>query len=266
MRSDPGVAGSAESPERARERVAAWVASVGLGLEKISGAGLLSALRHGCPVFVPVGTGDEDGDGVTQGGAGDGGGGAERAAHVLAAPDDHAQAEDEQEDAERWARALEALAALRAADGPVEAGGAGAVSLSGREAAEVVRRHHGLDGAREDQRGGGTGGGESFQAIADSGLASTGRRPCKEVVRRIYNRAIEALRRMLIEGESAGVTAADLHAWDDAPIAIPRSPWRPLRLPAESVVTMQSAPVAPRGVISAESFDAFREAAAAVTW
>lgn len=168
------------SPEQARERLAAWVARV-LEIKGASGSGLLAALRHGAPVFVQVGSGGDDDEG-SQGT--DGAGGAERAAAVLAAPDDFEREADEEEAASRWGRALSALAALRAS---------GDGDLRGPEMAEVVRRHHGLDSIAEGTQGAG---GESFLSIGESGLACSGRTLAKESVRKIYARAVEALRRI----------------------------------------------------------------------
>lgn len=168
-----------EDPERARERVAAWVATR-LELGKVSGSALLAALRHGAPVFVGVGSGQdaEDGDGATQGT--DGAGGLERRAAVLAAPDEQEAREQEDEHRARWQAALVALATLRG---------------ESREAAEVVRRHHGLDSVAEGTQGAG---GESFASIAATGLAcAPGRTMCKETVRKLYLRGMEALRQSL---------------------------------------------------------------------
>ena len=252
-RSRPWPVVDAENPERARERVAAWVASVGLGLAKVSGSGLLAALRHGCPVFVPVGSGadEDDSAGAAGGGGGrgeDSGGRTERLAVALEAVDPRKAAEEEADAAERWQRCLAALADLRA-------DGAG-----GDEAAEVVRRHHGLDaaGVASAEDGGGSSSathGESFQSIADSGLRCSGRAPCKEVVRRIYLRAMDALRRMMV-GE-----AADLRL-DDLQVRAAPSPVH---------ATVRRSPVVlftatPADVADIGAWSSFREDVATIAW
>ena len=185
----------AEEPERARERLGAWVVArlVAAGpdpdqcpsaLRRASGPGLLAALRHGAPVLVQIGSGADDDDAQTQG-ASDGAGGEVRRAEVLAAHDDTEAREDEADDAARWSVLLASLAELQGRDGA-------AGDRRGREAAEIVRRHHGLDSVAEDPQGGA---GESFASIGASGLrAGGGRTMTKEAVRKIYNRAIAALR------------------------------------------------------------------------
>lgn len=235
-----------EDPEAARERIAAWVAVL-LGL-KASGSGLLAALRHGAPVFVGVGSGgddDEDAQGT------DGAGGAERAAAVLAAPDDFAEAEDEQEDAARWGRALSALAVLRASgDGDVR----------GPEMAEVVRRHHGLDSIAEGTQGAG---GESFQSIGETGLACSGRRLAKESVRKIYGRALDVLRRMAA-GEAADL-GESVEDEPDAPVtaASPAAVSSALATfnHRRAVVQPPSAPA-----VRDPAWESFREAADGIAW
>lgn len=232
-----------EDPERARERVAAWVADR-LELGKASGPGLLSALRHGAPVFVGVGSGQDAGedDGSTQGT--DGAGGAERRAAVLAAPDEQEALEQEDEARARWSAALAALATLRGED---------------RAMAEAVRRHHGLDSVAEGTQGAG---GESFAAIAEAGLVSLpGKAMCKETVRKLYKRGLDALR-ALCEGRAPDLSDDD--GDDLGPVLVPRSPWKPLVAP--SVVTTVSAPTAQATSPDPTTWLQFREAAAQVVW
>lgn len=243
------VAALAEDPERARERVCAVVGRL-LGLAQAgkdaTGSGLLSALRHGAPVFVPVGSGGDDGD-EAQGT--DGAGGLERRAAPLAAPDDHAAWDEESDAAAEYARALSHLAALRAmpGDGPL--------------LAEVVRRHLGLDSAVDDAGTGPAATGESFARIGATGIGPDRRVVTKETARKAFNRAVYLLRQMAA-GE--GPCAADDLAWlewaDDAPVA-------PLRLrPAPAAVRTLVAPPTERRVVDAVSYESFREAAASVLW
>ena len=174
----------AEDPERARERIVAVIAGpAGLGLKRASGSGLLAALRHGAPVLVQVGAGSDDDD-DTQGT--DGAGGADRRAAVLTAPDDAETLEGETEDAARWSLVLAGLGRLRATqDGPDD--------MRGAEAAEVVRRHHGLDSVAEDAGSSSSAAsilargetGESFAGIGATGLHCSGRTLTKEAVRKI---------------------------------------------------------------------------------
>ena len=232
-----------EDPERARERVAAWVAER-LELGKASGSGLLAALRHGAPVFVGVGSGQDAGEdeGSTQGT--DGAGGAERRAAVLAAPDEQEALEQEDEARARWSAALAALATLRGED---------------RAMAEVVRRHHGLDSVAEGTQGAG---GESFASIAEAGLVSLpGKAMCKETVRKLYKRGLDALR-ALCEGRAPDLSEDD--GDDLGPVLVPRSPWRPLAPP--SVATMVAAPAAQATSPDPASWLQFREAASQVAW
>lgn len=232
-----------EDPERARERVAAWVAER-LEFGKASGPGLLAALRHGAPVFVGVGSGQDAGedDGSTQGT--DGAGGAERRAAVLAAPDEQEALEQEDEARARWSAALAALAALRGED---------------RAMAEVVRRHHGLDSVAEGTQGAG---GESFASIAEAGLVSLpGKAMCKETVRKLYKRGLDALR-ALCEGRAPDLSEGD--GDDLGPVLVPRSPWKPLAAP--SVVTTLVAPTAQATSPDPATWLQFREAAAQVAW
>lgn len=234
-----------EDPERARERVAAWVAER-LELGKASGPGLLAALRHGAPVFVGVGSGQDVGDDDGTQGT-DGAGGQERRAAVLAAPDEQEAREAEDVARARWQAALAALATLRG---------------ESRSAAEVVRRHHGLDSVAEGTQGAG---GESFAAIAEAGLVSLpGKAMCKETVRKLYKRGLDALR-ALCEGRAPDLSE-DLEGIDDpGPVIVPRSPWRPL--PATDVVTTIAAPSITHPAVSdPTSWLQFREAAAQVAW
>lgn len=240
----------AEDPERARERVADWLADR-LRLPKASGSGMLAALRHGAPVFVQVGSGGDDDDAETQGAAGDGGGGTERLAAVLAAPDEADALAEEEVGRARWQAALAALAALR--------------DSGGREAAEVVRRHHGLDSLAED-RGGQTG--ESFASIAATGLTSTGRRLTKEGVRKIYQRGLAVMTDYIAGRVHAGdlpalFATAEEVAEDCGPVRVPRSPWRPVRPATASPVVV---PDQPRPVIDGAAWEAFRDEAGAVAW
>lgn len=246
------AAASDEDPERVRERVCDWL-SKRLQLKKASGPGLLAALRHGAPVFVQIGSGGDEEDEATQGGTGDGGGGSERMAAVLAAPDEADSLAEEEVARMRWQAALAALSALQAS--------------GGKEAAEVVRRHHGLDSIAED-RNGATG--ESFASIAASGLASTGRVLTKEGVRKIYNRGIAVLQDHIAGRTSAGDLAAlfadrEDDADDFGPVHVPRSPWKPVG-PA-IVVAASLAPAAPtspstsRPIVDGRAWEDFRATA-----
>jgi hypothetical protein len=160
---------------------------------------------------------------------------------VLAAPDDFTEAEDEQEDAARWGRALSALAALRAS---------GDGDMRGPEMAEVVRRHHGLDSIAEGTQGAG---GESFLSIGESGLACSGRRLAKEGVRKIYNRALAVLRRM-----ADGDERPDLgdQVRDEVPLVAPVAP---VRLHVAVAGTSEPA-------VRSEVWESFRAQADAVVW
>ncbi len=57
------------------------------------------------------------------------------------------------------------------------------VRVADPEAAEVVRRRHGLDGGEP----------ETYEEIAATGLACTGRYPCRESVRKLYVSATKAM-------------------------------------------------------------------------
>lgn len=246
-----------EDPERARERVAAALATA-LGLRKASGPGLLAALRHGAPVLVQIGAGGDDDDhaGDTQGT--DGAGGESRRAAILEAPDDAAQAAEESDARVRWQAVLGGLAALRA-QGP-----------RGAEAAEVVRRHHGLDHVGEDGTSTAAGPvGESFASIGATGLRaalSPGEAPrvlTKEAVRKTYQRAICALqdiaRGLMPDWASKG---AEPEA--NALPAPPRSAVAHSRPQVTYATT--AAPPKPRDAVDGGAWDAFRDAAASVAW
>lgn len=250
----PLTTGEDEDPERARERLATWIGRR-IALKKASGSGVLAALRHGAPVFVQIGSGgddDEDAQGT------DGAGGSERAAAVLAAPDDLEREEAEALARERWAAALQALAALRLGEGLSS-------ELRGAEIAEVVRRHHGLDGVAED-RGGATG--ESFASIAETGLACSGRRLTREALRKMYGRGIEALRVLIAGGRPDLAPEDDDDLQDDpGPVRVPRSPWKSLAAPSSArptahATTPPSRPAADDG----GAWSAWREAASQVAW
>jgi hypothetical protein len=245
-----------EDPERVRERVCDWL-SKRLRLKKASGPGLLAALRHGAPVFVQIGSGGDEEDEATQGGAGDGGGGSERMAAVLAAPDESDSLAEEEVARMRWQAALAALSALQAS--------------GGKEAAEVVRRHHGLDSIAED-RNGATG--ESFASIAASGLASTGRVLTKEGVRKIYNRGIAVIQDHIAGKTQAGDLAALFADHEDdadafGPVRVPRSPWKPVGpaivVPA-SVAAAATSPSTPCPIVDGRAWEDFRATADSVAW
>jgi hypothetical protein len=242
-----------EDPERVRERVAAWVAAK-LELRPSSGSALLTALRHGAPVFVGVGSGgddDEDAQGT------DGAGGEIRSAAVLPAPDDYATLHEEDEAQVQWEVLLAALADLK---GDAEVGYG---VVRGQEAAEIVRRHHGLDSIAEATTGAG---GESFASIGESGLVCSGRVLAKETVRKIYNRAIAALRD-LADGKAPDLREEDFE--DERPVMRTAeetaSVWQAKeivdRIDAVAAVPLYVEP-APRDV----AYDAHREALAAVAW
>lgn len=267
----------AEDPERARERLAAWCAArlVALdsercpsALRRASGPGLLAALRHGAPVLVQIGSGADDHDETMQGFDGEGGGG-ERQAEVLAAPDDTEALADETDDRARWSALLAGLATLQA--------------TGATEAAEIVRRHHGLDSVAEDGQGAG---GESFASIGATGLHATGRVLTKEAVRKIYLRAIDALKSLalgaspdlalLADDEAATIAAERAEAidvqedvWTPRQGAVTRSVFKPIPAPhvVPSVPALRpSAASAVCPVIDAVTWDRFRDEAAAVAW
>jgi hypothetical protein len=168
---DGATAKKGGQAERVRERLAACM-GVLLGLD-CKGPALLTALRHGAAQVVSeVGTGersDGEGDGAGGGGhGGDSGGGRhgrlDRAAEHLReeADDAEARAAKEQEAGQRRRAAYAALERVRERD---------------PEAAEVVRRRHGLDGAGEP---------ETFEALAAAPLRCSGRRMCRESLRKLY--------------------------------------------------------------------------------
>jgi hypothetical protein len=248
----PATRAKREDPERVRERVAAWVAGK-LELRPSSGSALLTALRHGAPVFVGVGSGgddDEDAQGT------DGAGGEVRSAAVLPAPDDYATLHEEDEAQVQWEVLLAALADLRGDDGHDRDG------VRGQEAAEIVRRHHGLDSIAEATTGAG---GESFASIGETGLVCSGRVLAKETVRKIYNRAIAALRD-LADGKAPDLREEDFE--DERPV---------MRTAVESASVWQAKEIVDRIEASAVplyiepaprdvAYDAHREALAAVAW
>lgn len=243
-----------EDPERARERLAGWIARR-LQIARATGSGLLSALRHSAPVFVQVGSGgDEDDD--AQGT--DGAGGTERQAAVLVAPDDLEREEAERLARDRWAAALQALAAVRLGEGLRS-------DVRGAECAEVVRRHHGLDSVAED-RGGQTG--ESFGSIAASPLVCSGRTLSRQAICKIYNRGIAALR-AIISGGRPDLSSDDLddEVDDPSPIRVPRSPFKPLPPPITLRVVSNATTPPPRpNVDDGGAWVAWREQAAVVVW
>lgn len=245
-----------EDPERARERLAGWIARR-LQIARATGSGLLSALRHSAPVFVQVGAGgDEDDD--AQGT--DGAGGTERQAAVLVAPDELEREEAERLARDRWAAALQALAAVRLGEGLRS-------DVRGAECAEVVRRHHGLDSVAED-RGGQTG--ESFGSIAASPLVCSGRMLSRQAICKIYNRGIAALRAIIAGGRpdlSGDADDLDVDADDPSPIRVPRSPFKPLPPPAVLAhVANAAAPPRRPNVDDGGAWAAWREQAASVAW
>jgi len=167
--------------EHSAERILAWAAGV-LEVEA-TGSGLLAALRHGAPVYVStVATGADDDDSDDAAG-GRGIKDAKRVAAVATQACDHEDIEaiiaEEQEAGQKWRRASEALAALHRDD---------------PEAAEVVRRRRGLDGLGEE---------EALEAIATTGLVSTGRAICRESVRQLQKRGEAVLRRRAVESTRA---------------------------------------------------------------
>jgi hypothetical protein len=249
-----------EDPERARERVAAALVAL-LSLKRASGPGLLAALRHGAPVLVQIGAGgddDEDAQGT------EGAGGDTRRAAVLEAPDDAETLAAENDDRVRWQAVLGGLAALRA-QGP-----------RGAEAAEVVRRHHGLDHVGEDGTQTASGPvGESFAGIGAAGLRAglpPGAPPrvlTKEAVRKTYQRAIQALQdiaRGLMPDWASEEAERDDATAPLAPHALAARPW-PLTPPeTPRPVALAAAPPSPREAGDGGAWDAFRDAAAGVAW
>ena len=238
----------AEDPERIRERIGDWLGKR-LRLAKASGAGILAALRHGAPVFVQIGAGGDDEDDAQ---GTDGAGGLERQAAVLAAPDEEAARMEEDLAAKRWQAALDALAALR--------------TSGGKEAAEVVRRHHGLDGIAEDSR---AGTGESFQSIGQTGLACSGRTLNKEAVRKIYQRGIQVMQDYIAGRGIAADLLADVEddGEDYAPVIIPRSPFKPLSAPhATPALSSPTVPVLVTPAAPSPVWDAWREQVDRVRW
>lgn len=211
--------------EHSREQVAAVVADL-LGLDCTGGA-LLTALRYGAPPrFVPVSTGGERDD--ADGAGDDVSGGNSGLEHLHARPDGEDEEDAaiaEAEDRRNMERLLTALAALRTTD---------------PEAAEVVRRRHGLDAAGDE---------ETLEQIGER-LHSTGRDLCREAVRVAYKRGVKAMQVLAgvaslpilgETGDAPATTAAD----DDEDIAGParrrHSVFRPLR-PANVRVILAAPP------------------------
>lgn len=181
------------SDERSREQVAAVVADL-LHLECTGGA-LLTALRYGAPPqFVSVSVGGERDDADSGDGESRGGGASAGLHHLHARPDGEDEEDAaiaEAEDRRHMAALVEALAALRATD---------------PEAAEVVRRRHGLDAAGDE---------ETLEQIGER-LHSTGRALCREAVRLAYKRGVKAMQ------VSTGAVLPE--AQDEAPTTTPTTP------------------------------------------
>lgn len=196
------TAKSGGQAERVRERLAAGVGQL-LGLE-CKGPALLTVLRYGAAQVVSeAGEGERtDGEGDGAGGEGSGGrsGRLDRAAEHLReeADDAEARAAEEQEAGLRRRAAYAALERVRARD---------------PEAAEVVRRRHGLDGAGEP---------ETFEALAAEPLRCSGRRLCRESLRKLY---VAATREMAatasefaeVRGQVVGLDVA----MGEAPVTAP---------------------------------------------
>lgn len=165
--------------EKARERVAEWCAeAVGV---RATGQAVLAALRAGAGVtttdeLANPGESDREEDEVAGRNANrrthaDYRGASMTSASLDGEPDTEdgeSSAEAEQDARERWAQVHRALESLRDID---------------PEAAEVVRRRTGIDGARD-----GAVDGETLDAICSSPLRSTGRLQCRESVRKAYER------------------------------------------------------------------------------
>jgi hypothetical protein len=181
--------------EHSREQVAAVVADI-LGLECTGGA-LLTALRYGAPPrFVPVSTGGERDDDAGGDDAGSTNSGLE---HLHARPDGEDEEDAaiaEAEDRRNMGRLLDALEALRTTD---------------PEAAEVVRRRHGLDAAGDE---------ETLEQIGER-LHSTGRELCREAVRVAYKRGVKAMQSI------AGVSSLPLLGAPAMPASLPPAPALP---------------------------------------
>jgi RNA polymerase sigma factor (sigma-70 family) len=119
-------------------------------------------------------------------------------------------------------------------------------------AAEVVRRHEGLEVGQVDD-------GETFREIAERGLATLAGQPapCRETIRKLYERARRELRADLAgfsrPGGGERSTFSNGSRWEPPPgpeVEAGPTPARPLR--------REEAPV--------EDFDAFRAAADSVAW
>lgn len=208
-------------------------------------------------MLVQIGAGGDDDDaGDTQGT--DGAGGESRRAAILEAPDDAAQAAEESDARVRWQAVLGGLAALRA-QGP-----------RGAEAAEVVRRHHGLDHVGEDGTSTAAGPvGESFASIGATGLRaalSPGEAPrvlTKEAVRKTYQRAVSALQD-IARGLMPDWASEAAEPEASAPPTLPP----PHSAHSRPLVTYATtpAPPKPRETVDGGAWEAFRDAAASVAW
>lgn len=234
------VSGGDEDLDRARERVCEvlWPAAKP-GAKRVPGKSLLAALRHGAPVFVEVGSGEDVSDDTCP----------KAQAEILIAPDEAEAQAEEEEDRARWSVVLAGLAELRRSAEVAK-------DVRGLEAAEIVRRYHGLDSVAEEGHTS-TGGpcGESFARIGANGLHCSGRRLTGEAVRRIYRRSIELLRSM------AAGTGIDLGELGEEEAV---GTWA---APAGPVVVAQTAkPPAPREAVDGGKWDEFRAAAAATAW
>lgn len=237
----PASAKSDGGDDRARERVAGWVAKtldLVIGGKVCTGGALISSLRHGAAVLVAVGSGErEDHD------AEEGAGNASRPpAHLRETDDDpEAAVAEEMAAARQWSALLAALEALRRTD---------------PEAAEVIRRRHALEDLGE---------GETLEAIASAPLrctaATTPRTLCRESIRKAYERGCKALRASL--GVAAGVSLfsaapspAAVEEWQAPVSRRPHGPFRPRR--PSNVATTHAAPramtIAPH---TAEDFGAW---------
>jgi len=167
-------AAAAASEEHLRARVAAvlgrWLGLAPADESAVSGAGVLAALRHGAPVVLSISAGGEEEE-YADGDAGRGGtGGSVVLAEVV--DDFEVRLADEEEAAQQWSGMRAALGALRKVD-PL--------------AAEVVRRHHALDGLDE----------ETFEAIGTVGAGPDRTVMSREKIRLAYGRGRKFMRAMV---------------------------------------------------------------------